>query len=221
MKKILLSFLLAAAVLASLSAETLPSEDFRIKGYYSLSNTDVYDFKVWLSGGVEQVFHAGVVTTDQDAGSAVEIFTWTMEGNSNKTITLSFKITPLQGYIESGETYYIPKHRFDFYQNPTVTYDGPQGGNVENPPKPDPFYVGSDPQTADFPYKRNGSYPYPQEYQEAAYKSVTIVYSGSVTGNNSKKWSRSGFCKLTVSEYEQSAGIYQYISYITVELTVK
>lgn len=216
--------LYAAVLLLTLSfayAETLPSEDFVIKGFYSLSNSNVYNFRVNLSDNSgDQVFHAGVVTSTQEAGNAVEIFNWTLDGNSNKTITLSFTITPLQGYLDSTGLYYIPNHRFDMYQNATVTYDGANGGNIEDPPKSDSFYEGNSAKSAVFDVMTDGSYPYPGVYQDAPYDSVTITYSGTVANNNAKKWVRSGSCKLTVSQYASTAGIYQYISYIKVVLSV-
>ena len=216
-----LNVILLLLSLALVHAETLPSEDFVIKGFYSLSNNNVYNFRINLSDNSgAQVFHAGVVTSTQEAGNATEIFNWTLDGNSNKTITLSFTITPLQGYLDETGLYYIPNHRFDFYQNATVTYDGSNGGNVENPPKSDSFYEEDVVKSAVFDVMTSGSYPYPDEYQSAPYDSVTITYSGTVANNNAKKWVRSGKCKLTVSEYATTAGIYQYISYIKVVLSV-
>ena len=210
-----------------------------IKGFYEASDDNIMQFMVTTpddgSNTPEQVLHAGILTTTQNAEVSTPVFDWIMEGNYNGTITLTFKFSPLQGYKNETHMYYIPDHVFVMSINPTVFLDT---DGTEYSPQPatrtDSFYTGNTSnKSAVFDVKTHGNYPYPDLITEEndvqtvtpVTKEITLTYSGSVSdsaypqGGFTGSWRRTGRCSLTIVSYEAVQGLIQYASTVQVEVS--
>lgn len=167
-----------------------------INGYYEEQESSVI-FKVWKedhSIEVDRIYHAGDIYTTGDPTLGEEtIFNWILYGNKNMTVNLTFTITPLQAF--SNGTYYIPKHTVKMYDGVLT-------------------------KTHDFATSTTGTSPYPNYRQSNSGTGVFIVnsavfnYSESISDSVSK----TGYCTLQILEYdEDTAGNFDYVSYVTVE----
>ena len=193
MKKILIVlFLLLSFNLFAISTTGY----VHINGYFEEQESTVV-FKVWEgnnSSESDRIYHAGDITVSGDPTlSERTIFNWILYGNKSMIVNLTFTITPLQAF--SNGTYYIPKHTVKMYDGVLT-------------------------QTHEFAVSTTGTSPYPNYRQSNSGAGVFIVnsavfnYSESISDSVSK----SGYCTLQVLEYdEDTAGNFDYVSYVTVE----
>ena len=115
------------------------------------------------------------------------------KGVTGKTCTITFTITPLQAF--SNGTYYVPKHTVEMTDGVTL-------------------------KTHEFTTSTTGSSSYPGYRQGSSGASSFIVNSAVFTYNENVKRNhpKSGYCTLQVLEYdEDTAGNFDYVSYVTVE----
>ena len=177
---------------------TNPVTDYvHVKGYYEEAESSLI-FKVWRQNEQEdigRVYHAGDIYLDGDPTTREErIFTWELSGNKNLTVNLTFTITPLQAY--SNGTYHIPKHTLKMYSGDTT-------------------------KTHEFSTATSGSTPYPEYRKGNKGDSSFIVLSAEFKYTNESittQTPKSGYCTLRVLEYdEDTAGNFDYVSYVTVE----
>ena len=197
MKRLLIVFMLFLSF--SLFATNPVTDHVNIKGYYEESESNLV-FKVWKSNTIEEsgrVYHAGdIYLEDNPTAGEVRIFTWELSGNKNLNILLTFTITPLQAY--SHGTYYIPKHTLKMYENNTLV------------------------DTHAFSNATSGSSSYPGYRQSNSgsgsfiIKSAVFSFNESITADTPK----TGHCTLQVLAYnEDTAGSFDYVSYVTVEFS--
>ena len=195
MKKLLI--ILMSLISFSLFATNPVTDYVHVKGYYEEEESSLI-FKVWRQNEQEdigRIYHAGDIYLDGDPTSRDErIFTWELSGNKNLTVNLTFTITPLQAY--SNGTYYIPKHTLK-------------------------MYTGNSIKSHDFSTATSGSTPYPGYRQGSSGVSSFIIKSAEFRYTNESITSqtpKSGYCTLRVLEYdEDTAGNFDYVSYVTVE----
>lgn len=169
-----------------------------INGYYEEQESEIA-LKVWretYSLDSDRIYHAGDIYlgTDPTLGEQT-VFNWELSGNRHTNVTLTFTITPLQAF--SNGTYYIPKHTVKMTDGVTVN-------------------------THEFANATTGSSPYPNYRQGSSGASSFIVNSAIFIYNEEvkKNHSKSGYCTLQVLEYdEDTAGNFDYVSYITVEFS--
>lgn len=168
----------------------------QINGYYEEQESSVI-FKVWKedhSTEADRIYHAGDIYTTGDPTLGEEtIFNWILSGNKNMIVNLTFTITPLQAF--SNGTYYIPKHTVKMYDGVLT-------------------------KTHDFATSTTGTSPYPNYRQSNSGSGVYIInsavfnYSESISDSITK----TGYCTLQILEYdEDTAGNFDYVSYVTVE----
>ena len=130
------------------------------------------------------------------------IFTWTMTGSTNNTVSLTFTFSTLQA--ELNGMFYRPTYTLSMTVNTTKrsgysttltdTFDDNTAAQVVTGIKA----------TQD------------SEFSEAG----TVSYSGKTNKNNSYKWERSGTCTLNISDYEQGIpGSYEYRCWVVTEFT--
>ena len=197
MKKLLIILLLFVPF--SLFATNPDPKYVHINGYYEETASSVV-FKVWKSNSnneSDRVYHAGDISLIGDPRTGeVTIFSWELSGNNNFNVQLTFTITPLQAY--SHGTYYIPQHTLKMYS-------------------------GNDTKTHEFSSVQSGSSPYPGYRQgDTVTTGVFTVLSAVFTYNESiiANTPKTGYCTLQVLEYdEDTAGIFDYVSYVTVEFS--
>ena len=167
-----------------------------INGYFEEQESAVI-FKVWegnSSSESDRIYHAGDMTVSGDPIlSERTIFNWLLSGNKNMTVNLTFTITPLQAF--SNGTYYIPKHTVKMYDGVLT-------------------------KTHEFAVSTTGTSPYPNYRQSNSGAGAFIVnsavfdYSESISDSIFK----TGYCTLQILEYdEDTAGNFDYVSYVTVE----
>ncbi|MBR6085867.1 MAG: hypothetical protein IKP61_09695 [Spirochaetales bacterium] len=188
--------LLMVFISFSLFALDSASETLVITGYYEETESIIV-FKVWKETGStdsERVYHAGDIYIDSNPTSGeATVFNWELYGNKALTILLNFTITPLQAY--SNGTYYIPKHNVKMTDGVTT-------------------------QTHSFATASTGSSSYPGYRQGNSGAASFIINSAefSFTESVSDVITKSGSCSLQVLEYDdQTAGNFDYVSYVTVE----
>ena len=195
MKKVLILVLL----FISFSLFASQTTDYvYINGYFEEQESAV-TFKVWEgnnSSESDRIYHAGDISVlgDPTIGERT-IFNWILYGNKNMTVNLIFTITPLQAF--SNGTYYIPKHTLKMYDGVLT-------------------------KTHEFTVLTTGTSPYPNYRQSNSGAEVFVVNSAvfNYSENISDVVSKSGYCTLQVLEYdEDTAGNFDYISYITVEFS--
>lgn len=204
MKKLIttfmLMFVLSLCIFAS-SNHNPVSKSILINGYYEEEESNLI-FKIWKQGIVDEsgrIYHAGDIYLDgvDPTTSEVRIFTWELSGNKNLTVNLSFTITPLQAF--SNGTYYIPKHTLRMYEGNALSY------------------------THNFSTTSHGSSSYPGYRQSSSGAGSFIILSAVFAFNNvtiTAQASKTGFCTLQVLEYEEdTAGNFDYVSYVTVEFS--
>jgi len=169
-----------------------------INGFFEEQESTVI-FKVWEanhSAEADRIYHAGEIYTSGDPTIGEEtIFNWILYGNRNITVNLSFTITPLQAF--SNGTYYIPKHTVKMYDGVLT-------------------------KTHEFTTATTGTSPYPNYRQSNSGAGVYIINSAifSYTENISDVISKTGYCTLQILEYdEDTAGNFDYVSYVTVEFS--
>lgn len=196
MKKLLI-FLLSF-ISFSLFATNPVTDYIHINGYYEEEESSLI-FKIWkqdIQEDIGRIYHAGDIYLEgvDPTTSEVRIFTWELSGNKNLTVNLSFTITPLQAY--SNGTYFIPKHTLKMYS-------------------------GNDVKTHEFKDKKSATTSYPgyREGSASSYiiKSAVFNYTNeSITALTPK----SGYCTLRILAYdEDTAGNFDYVSYVTVEFS--
>ena len=197
MKKLLIVLLLFVSF--SLFATNPVTDHINIKGFYEESESNIV-FKIWKANTIDEsgrVYHAGDIYLEGNpTAGEVRIFTWELSGNKNLDVSLTFTITPLQAY--SHGTYYIPKHTLRMYENSILK-------NTHN-----------------FSTATSGSSSYPGYRQSNSgsgsfiIKSAVFSYNLSITADTAK----TGYCTLQVIEYnEDTAGSFDYVSYVTVEFS--
>lgn len=193
MKKIFVTLVL---ILISVSLFATVTEHVYINGYYEESESNLI-FRVWASDSdldIDRIYHAGNIYTDDDPTlGEVTIFNWELSGNKNMDVTITFTITPLQAF--SNGTYYIPKHTIKMTDGTTL-------------------------KTHEFATATTGTSPYPEYRQGSSGASSFIVNSASFTYNENVKRNhpKAGYCTLQILEYdEDTAGNFDYVSYVTVE----
>ena len=169
-----------------------------ITGFFEETESSIV-FKVWKESGStdsDRVYHAGDIYIESNPTSAeVTIFNWELYGNKPLTILLHFTITPLQAY--SNGTYYIPKHTVKMTDGVST-------------------------QTHAFATMESASSSYPGYRQGNSGASSFIINSAefSFTESVSDVISKTGSCSLQVLEYDdQTAGNFDYVSYVTVEFS--
>ena len=169
-----------------------------INGYYEEQESAVI-FKVWeknYSSESSRIYHAGDIYMTGDPTTGEEtIFNWVLYGNKNMTVNLTFTVTPLQAF--SNGTYYIPRHTVKMYDGVLT-------------------------QSHDFATATTGTSPYPDYRQSTSGAGVFIVNSAvfNYTENVSDVISKTGYCTLQILEYdEDTAGNFDYVSYVTVEFS--
>lgn len=195
MKKLLI--ILMSLISFSLFATNPVTDYVHVKGYYEEEESSLI-FKVWRQNELEdigRVYHAGDIYLDGDPTTREErIFTWELSGNKNLTVNLTFTITPLQAY--SNGTYHIPKHTLKMYS----------GNNTK---------------THEFSTATSGSTSYPEYRQGSSGSSSFIIKSAVFKYTNESittQTPKTGYCTLRVLEYdEDTAGNFDYVSYVTVE----
>lgn len=193
MKKILMTL---ALILISVSLFATVTEHVYINGYYEESESSLV-FRVWASDSdldMDRIYHAGNIYTEDDpTAGEITIFNWELSGNKNIDVTITFTITPLQAF--SNGTYYVPKHTVKMTDGTTL-------------------------KTHEFATSTTGSSSYPGYRQGSSGASSFIVNSASFTYNENvkKNHPKSGYCTLQILEYdEDTAGNFDYVSYVTVE----
>lgn len=195
MKKILIAVLL----LLSFSLFAISTTGYvYINGYFEEQESPVV-FKVWRETyftEADRVYHSGDIYLSGDPTiGEVTVFNWELSGDKNMDVTITFTITPLQAF--SNGTYYIPKHTLKMTDGVTV-------------------------KTHDFNTATTGSSSYPGYRQGSSGASSFIVNSASFTYNENvkKNHPKSGYCTLYIQEYdEDTAGNFDYVSYVTVEFS--
>ena len=195
MKKILATLVL---ILISVSLFATVTEHVYINGYYEESESNLV-FRVWASDSdldMDRIYHAGNIYTEDDPTiGEITIFNWELSGNKNMDVTVTFTITPLQAF--SNGTYYVPKHTVEMTDGVTL-------------------------KTHEFTTSTTGSSSYPGYRQGSSGASSFIVNSAVFTYNENvnKNQPKSGYCTLQVLEYdEDTAGNFDYVSYVTVEFS--
>ena len=193
MKKILATLVL---ILISVSLFATVTEHVYINGYYEESESNLV-FRVWASDSdldMDRIYHAGNIYTEDDPTiGEITIFNWELSGNKNMDVTITFTITPLQAF--SNGTYYVPKHTVKMTDGTTL-------------------------KTHEFATATTGSSSYPGYRQGSSGASSFIVNSASFTYNENvkKNHPKTGYCTLQILEYdEDTAGNFDYVSYVTVE----
>lgn len=193
MKKILATLVL---ILISVSLFATVTEHVYINGYYEESEFNLV-FRVWASDSdldMDRIYHAGNIYTEDDPTiGEITIFNWELSGNKNMDVTITFTITPLQAF--SNGTYYVPKHTVKMTDGTTL-------------------------KTHEFTTATTGSSSYPGYRQGSSGASSFIVNSASFTYNENvkKNHPKTGYCTLQILEYdEDTAGNFDYVSYVTVE----
>lgn len=193
MKKILVTL---ALVLISVSLFATVTEHVYINGYYEESESNLV-FRVWAADSdldMDRIYHAGNIYTEDDPTiGEITIFNWELSGNKNMDVTITFTITPLQAF--SNGTYYVPKHTVKMTDGTTL-------------------------KTHEFATATTGSSSYPGYRQGSSGASSFIVNSASFTYNENvkKNHPKTGYCTLQILEYdEDTAGNFDYVSYVTVE----
>lgn len=193
MKKILMTLVL---ILISVSLFATVTEHVYINGYYEESEFNLV-FRVWASDSdldMDRIYHAGNIYTEDDPTiGEITIFNWELSGNKNMDVTITFTITPLQAF--SNGTYYVPKHTVKMTDGTTL-------------------------KTHEFATATTGSSSYPGYRQGSSGASSFIVNSASFTYNENvkKNHPKTGYCTLQILEYdEDTAGNFDYVSYVTVE----
>lgn len=195
MKKILiiLSLLISFNLFASETTRYV-----YINGFFE-EQESVVVFKVWkenLSSESDRIYHAGdIYISNNPVLNEETIFNWTLCGNKDMTVNLTFTITPLQAF--SNGTYYVPKHTVKMYDDVLV-------------------------QTHDFATAATGTSPYPSYRQGSSGASSFIVNSAvfSYIESISDTVSKAGYCTLQILDYdEDTAGNFDYVSYVTVEFS--
>ena len=193
MKKILVILVL---ILISVSLFATVTDHVYINGYYEEAEANLI-FRGWASDSnldMDRIYHAGDIYTDDDPTlGEITIFNWELSGNKNIDVTITFTITPLQAF--SNGTYYVPKHTVKMTDGTTL-------------------------KTHEFATSTSGSSSYPGYRQGSSGPSSFIVNSASFTYNENvkKNHPKSGYCTLQILEYdEDTAGNFDYVSYVTVE----
>lgn len=193
MRKILIVLIM---VLISISLYAIVTDHVYINGYYEEAEANLI-FRVWASDSdldMDRVYHAGNIYTEDDPTvGEITIFNWELSGNKNMDVTITFTITPLQAF--SNGTYYVPKHTVKMTDGTTL-------------------------KTHEFATATTGSSSYPGYRQGSSGASSFIVNSASFTYNENvkKNHPKSGYCTLQILEYdEDTAGNFDYVSYVTVE----
>lgn len=194
MKKLIILFMLICSLFGVFALNSV-NGSMVINGYYETAESEI-SFKVWEGNSnldSERVYHSGDVTVGNPVAEEVVIFNWCLESTSAISVNLSFNITPLQAF--SNGTYYIPKHTVAMYE-----------GQVR--------------QEHAFTTKSTGSSSYPDYRQSTSGAGSFIIntavfsYSENLVANQPK----TGYCTLQVIDYEEnSAGNFDYVSYVTVE----
>ena len=170
-----------------------------INGYFEEQESALV-FKVWKDNSTldaDRIYHAGNIYSNGDPTiGELTIFNWELYGNKTLNISLTFTITPLQAF--SNGTYYIPKHTFKMYDGVLT-------------------------KTHNFSTASTGSSPYPNYRQSSSGAGSFIVNSAvfSYSESVSDSVSKTGYCTLQILEYdEDTAGNFDYVSYITVEFDI-
>ena len=198
MKKVLILFF-ALAISFSLFAYDSRTGYVYVNGFFEEQESALV-FKVWKESSsleADRIYHAGSIYTSGDPTiGEITIFNWELYGNKSLTINLTFTITPLQAF--SNGTYHIPKHTLKMYDGVLT-------------------------KTHDFPTKSTGSSPYP-EYRQSTSGAGSFIVKNAVFSYNeivSDTITKSGYCTLQILDYdEDTAGNFDYASYVTVEFDI-
>ena len=193
MKKLFL--LLMILISFSLFADQPTTGNLLIKGFFEESGATII-FKVWKESGSsesDRIYHSGDIFVEANLfENECKVFNWSLAGSTAININLKFTITPLQAY--SNGTYYIPKHTVKMYRNNVLA------------------------DTHEFSKKSSGSSSYPgyRQGSNASYVVNNAEFTFNETIVNTSTLI-TGYCTLQVLDYDdQTAGNFDYVSYITV-----
>ena len=194
----------------------IDADDVTIKGYYNPQAAT--EFSVWpgdlstelasrVSGGafnpsVATIIHDGIVDIDDlPEDEAVGVFSWYLENGSNRRVGVSFKITPIQAEIElknsqgvvTGHKFYIPKY--------TITMRRFDKGYY-NPPL---------------------TYSQIEPYNNSQKGVDALIFKPKWDGivHHLENKGIYGVCYITLDEMTTDPGHFEYISYVSVELSVE
>lgn len=205
---VLLVFISCLSVFAieqsSTTAESLQDKSFVIRGFYKGEVTSAVAMVV-KDYNANRLYENSVEISDSDhVGKEGTVFTWTMTGTTKSNITLRFRFSSFQALVNN--TYHQPGFTIKTYINATksqtnATINDSMYTNNQNAKT----ITGSKTKT-------QSPIPAPQNNNPA-------TYTGAVSGNNWTSWTRSGYCTLNISSYENSdSGAYEYICQVTVEV---
>lgn len=203
MKKAIIFILLLALALFTIVADNLysNSDPFTVYGYYNPGQiTKTISLSIFKPGTQTKVSNTGTIDWTKPNSGYEDVFDWKATGNFNGNVTISFTVTPLMALLDGY--YYIPAHSIkSSTANSNLDVDSTD-------------FTGN-PLIATFTsgHSRN--------VESLDYRSRTIVYSGSEEAPLNSSWSESGTFALDVTDYNQLyGGTFNYISTVTVELTV-
>lgn len=208
----------------------LSDDSFVVQAYYkgttstSTNNSVTLAFKDYSN---QTIVHSSqnsqgttVNVSNNHLGADGTIFTWSMTGSTNKTVTLKFTFSVLQAEVNG--MFYRPTYTLKMTINPTKK-DNSSGSAMD-----DTFYSNA---TAT-QIVGGGTTTGTKASQTSEFTGgSTINYSGIADnsyssgwfGNTSYyTWYRSGTCTLNISDYEQAIpGAYEYRCWIVTEVTVQ
>ena len=198
MKKILVIVFILMLSFSLFAYETKTGYVY-VNGFFEQQESALV-FKVWRENSIleaDRIYHAGTIYTNGDPTvGEITVFNWELYGNKSLTINLNFTITPLQAF--SNGTYHIPKHTLKMYDGVLT-------------------------KTHTFPTKSTGSSPYHNYRQSSSGSGVFIINSAVFSYNEtvSDAITKSGYCTLQIIDYdEDTAGNFDYVSYVTVEFDI-
>lgn len=196
---------------------TIDADDVTIKGYYNPQTAT--EFSIWpgdlstelasrVSGGAfnpsaAAIIHDGIVDIeDLPEDEAVGVFSWYLENGSNRRVKVAFYITPIQAEIEiknsqdvvTGHKFYIPKYTITMYRADKKAY--------YNPPL---------------------TYSQIEPYNNSQKGVDALIFKPKWDGitHHEENKGAYGICYITLDEMTTDPGHFEYISYVTVELSVE
>ena len=240
---IVLLILVVLAVFADESQPARKTGSLTLYGYYYKRQADE-SHTVVLSvreipqgqGQGAKIYHTGQVLATQSLGNKSDVFSWVLQGNFNANLSISFTISALQAY--TNDTYFVPQHTYYAKLADPTSFEteNSNGGSltvdlsstISNSTPDSDGYITLDP----FSHEVFGTSPYPDddylkrvkvdnEWIVIDHTERTIKYNGNLAPDTDKQyWFVGGTFALNVTSANQSAGVFNYTSNITVEVTV-
>ena len=219
-----------------------------IKGYYSGTGNSNQTVILSINDGAAPVYQTGTITksknfTAEDIENPEEfhvtVFNWSLSGeNYGGSVSVGFEFTALMAYVAETGNYYVPVHRFsmELNKNNTIGGNSVQTCLTGYPSNYDGSIVSAgctnipgnntiDTKLAPFSKEKvYASYPYgaSEGYSgysgEEIYRRITYSFTEPPTGQTS--WMESGTCILTVSQWDDTSGVFHYKSNVKVEVTI-